>query len=131
MADNRPRSEEDTQAIMNRRRFLIKSTLAGAVLSGSLSGCKPESTAESEPEPEACLSIILPTATQPKPCLEVESQPADEKPVRPTPKICLSRVPVKPKPPIPTTVPVDTPPPELLRPCLSIRIPPRAPGQTP
>jgi len=105
MANNRPRSEEDTEAIMNRRKFLIESTLVGAGLSAALAGCK----SESESEPKVCLSINVPVTTQPKPCLEVDSQPADDE-VKPIgPQVCLS---------------IDTPPeppplPRRLGPCLS------------
>ena len=93
--------DEDTEAILDRRRFLIESTLAGAGLGAVLAGCDNRS------EPHACLSI------EPQPCLEVEppeSQPClsieigqpTTQPKPPGPEVCL-KVEVKPpfKPPRP------------------------------
>ncbi len=86
------RHDEDTQAILNRRRFLIESTLAGAGLGALAAGCGKE-----EPQkPQICLSVAVPpeppkkpgTATPPQPCLDVAPPP---KPTTATaPRPCLS-----------------------------------------
>ena len=128
------RHDEDTEAILARRRFLIRSALAGAGLGAVLAGC------ESKPEavPRPCLSVAVPpptsntdaqpkTSTEPKPgtatkpevCLKIAPP---EKPPEPAPKtvtepqICLS---------VPAPQPCLTPAPPKeepgARPCLSIR----------
>ena len=88
-----PTHDDDTQAILRRRRFLIQSALAGAGLGALLTGCRPE--------PHACLSVV----------------PAPPKP--PTgPKICLK--PVAPHPCLKVAPPrpcLKIAP----KPCLSIR----------
>ena len=66
--------DEDTEAILSRRRFLIASTLAGAGMGGALSGCRPQ-----PPEPKVCLKPSPPDTpqtggkdSQPQPCLSVK-----------------------------------------------------------
>ena len=64
-------SDEDTEAILSRRRFLIESTLAGAGIGALATGCRPQVCLEVTPDPE------------PRVCLEVESDPNAE------PQVCL------------------------------------------
>ena len=141
MANNRPRRDEDTEAILNRRRFLIESALAGAGLGAVLSGC------EDETAPRACLSVAPPPKTclqpppesrpclkikpEPRQCLDVIPDPPTRKPTEP--QVCLSVeisrpktqpaasqpagcLKVEVKPPKPPPRPCLRP-----RPCLSIR----------
>jgi hypothetical protein len=96
------KKSEDSEAILNRRKFLIQAALAGAVLTG----CKREA-------PQACLTPAPPAANPSKagPCLDIVAPkpqvclqtnvPVQTNP--PTPKVCLSIV--APKPPTPPTPP--------------------------
>jgi len=60
--------EEDTEAILSRRRFLISSTLAGAGIGAALSGCRTE-----PPEPKVCLTPLPPKQPpEPKACLSIK-----------------------------------------------------------
>ena len=94
MAKQTPR-DDDTEAILRRRRFLIQSALAGAGIGALLAGCAPK----------PCLTVLQPPAEPtPRPCLAVVPPP---QPSKPGP--CLKVVPPK-KPPRPG-------------PCLSIRRP--------
>jgi len=90
-----PRHDEDTQAILDRRRFLIESTLAGAGLGALAAGCDTE-------KPRPCLSI----AKEPQPCLSVIKEPPKKPDTATPPQPCLS------------------PPPEP-RPCLEVPAPPK------
>jgi hypothetical protein len=104
--------DEDTQAILARRRFLIESALAGG-LGALAAGCEKE-------EPSPCLKVGTPRV-----CLKV---PPPEPPKKPdtatTPQPCLSP-PVEPRPCLEVA-----PPPkkdakgtgEGPRVCLSVRI---------
>jgi len=107
------RHDEDTEAILRRRRFLIESAIAGLSAGALAAGCKEE------PEPKVCLSIrefpdepptkneakpqmclkIAPPKDSPKarPCLDVApvpapclSLPAKETPPKHRPQACLS-----------------------------------------
>jgi hypothetical protein len=118
MANNRPRNDEDTEAILNRRRFLIESTLAGAGIGAVLSGCEAQPCLKIKPEPRQCLDVPpdRPTSkpTEPQVCLSVEISPLKvHPPASSQPAACLK---VEVKPPKP-------PPGPCLRPgpCLSIR----------
>lgn len=106
----RARRDEDAEAILSRRRFLIESAVAGAGLGALAAGCAEEERAR------PCLSVMvkeLPkpgTATSPQPCLEVAPpQPCLD--VAPPPEACLSVAP----PPEPKEG--QGPPPQ---PCLSL-----------
>lgn len=105
---------EDTQAILDRRRFLIESTLAGTGIGLAASGCRPQACLSVEPDsgprrsppPEENLSG---TEDQPQVCLEVEPPDPPPSAGEPVPDICLS-------------VQWDPPPPEHgFEPCLSPR----------
>ncbi len=79
---------DDTEAILARRRFLVQSTLAGlGVGVVAVTGCAPKPCLTlvpdaclkpPPPDPEVCLK---PAPPDPKPCL---------KPKPPEPKPCLS-----------------------------------------
>ena len=117
----------DTEAILDRRRFLIESTLAGAGLGAVLAGCDNSSGPHAclsiepqrrpkpkPPESQPCLSVEIgrPTTQRNPPgpgaCLKVEVKPPRDVPHRPDPGPCLSpepewrrslpRRPPKPKP---------------------------------
>ncbi|HUT34348.1 MAG TPA: hypothetical protein VNE39_12755 [Planctomycetota bacterium] len=120
MSEKRKQRDEDAQAILDRRRFLIESTLAGATLGALAAGCdtdpqacltpprppKPKTAGEPPPPPkpttsatpQPCLEVAPPpkpkTGTAPQPCL---SMPAPKVCVRmaPKPKVCLSLEEVK------------------------------------
>lgn len=113
--------EEDRQAILRRRRFLIQSALTGAGLGALLAGCEPD-------EPKPCLSIRRPpkSTADPKPCLEVAPpEPATKTGTKlmtgTEPEVCLS-VPAPFKPTTQAKVCLKIAPPEKLKPkeCLSI-----------
>jgi hypothetical protein len=57
---NPRRCDEDAEAILGRRRFLIQSALVGAGLAGLGAGCQPFA--------RPCLTL----PPEPKPCLKVE-----------------------------------------------------------
>jgi len=95
--DRQGQPDEDTEAILSRRRFLISSTLAGAGLGGAMSGCGPYS--------RPCLTLPRkpppPQPPGPKPCLKVPAPPEPEPP-KPEPKVCLKvPAPAEPEPPKP------------------------------
>jgi len=96
---------EDTRAILDRRRFLIESTLASTGIGVVASGCQPLACLSVEPEPGPCLSPPpeedLPGPTdEPQVCLEV-APPEPPPPLgEPVPDICLS-VEMEPPPPEP------------------------------
>ena len=128
MANNRPRSDEDTEAILNRRRFLIESTMAGAGIGAVLSGCEAQPGPEAKPpESRPCLKI----KPEPRQCLDVPPDPPTSKPTEP--QVCLSVEISQPKTPPAASQPaaclkVEVKPPKppprpclRLRPCLSIR----------
>jgi len=74
------RPEEDTEAILGRRRFLIASALAGAGIGIALSGC-PMTCLSYAPNPRPCLEVAPPEPEpEPQVCLEVEP---------PEPQVCL------------------------------------------
>ncbi|MBC8874166.1 MAG: hypothetical protein H8E44_32405 [Planctomycetes bacterium] len=121
-SDDPKRREEDTEAILHRRRFLIQSTLASAGLGAVVSGCQPQACLSAapdpclsvapEPEPQPCLDVGPP---EPQPCLEVE-------PPRPQP--CLSEPPApepRPEPCLKVVEPPQPPPKPEPTVCLSIR----------
>ena len=112
--DDPNRREEDTEAILHRRRFLIQSTLASAGLGAVVSGCQPQVclSVAPPPEPQPCLDVEPP---EPQPCLEVE-------PPRPQP--CLSEPPApepRPEPCLKVVEPPQPPPKPEPTVCLSIR----------
>jgi hypothetical protein len=59
--DRGARRDEDTEAILRRRKFLIQSALAGAGLGALLAGC--------EAEPKVCLEVT-PDGPNPNICLQ-------------------------------------------------------------
>ena len=69
--------DEDTEAILSRRRFLIFSTLAGAGIGPAMSGCQRE-----PPKPKVCLKV---PSREPEP-----PPPKDVLPPGPGPKVCVS-----------------------------------------
>ena len=75
--------DEDTEAILSRRRFLISSTLAGAGLGAALSGCRPE-----PPQPKVCLTTPRPEPPYARPDQRVPP-PEKPPPVEPKPQPCL------------------------------------------
>ncbi|MBM4042246.1 MAG: hypothetical protein FJ290_27450 [Planctomycetes bacterium] len=83
------RKDEDADAILNRRRFLIESTLAGAGLGALAAGC--------EKEPQPCLKVAPP---KPSPCLKLPAPDTATPPVKPKtavePQPCLQPLPPKP-----------------------------------
>ena len=108
------RPDEDTQAILNRRRFLIASALAGAGLGAAATGC------DRDAQPDICLKVaprprLTPkppakpgtadrpepkpaTAVEPRPCLEPVPPDRGHKPGT-RPEVCLSvEIPPAPKP---------------------------------
>ena len=103
------RPDEDTEAILNRRRFLIASALAGAGL-GAVAGC----------DPEPCLKVGPPPR---KAGSKPSTRPAERKPKtpdQPEPKPCLT-----PELPKPKTAAQPKPKPGTApRPCLSVIRPP-------
>ena len=90
------RPEEDREAILSRRKFLIESALASAGITLGVAGCGPSK--ETTPEvclrvaPQKCLKMAPPRApdggmpqvclSRPRPCLSVA-------PKKPSGKICL------------------------------------------
>ena len=133
--DDQPPQDEDTRAILHRRRFLIESALAGIGAGAVLIGCDKKPAGS----PKPCLSVKAPPQTQPKPqvCLEVEPRPclsvapspATKPATRPEPQVCLS--PPVPPPPTPCLKIVPPQPclsPPAPKPCLKI-IPP-GPGSS-
>lgn len=121
---NDERHEHDTDAILRRRRFLIKSALTGAGLGALLTGC--------EPEAKPCLSVIDPKHVKPK----TDAQPClTPKPPEPKPRtddradVCLSLRPYKP-PSKAAPEPCLSPPIEP-RPCLKFVPPTRPPEARP
>ena len=112
--DRDERPDQDTRAILDRRRFLIASAMAGAGLGAVVAGCSCE--------PQVCLTVVEP---RPKPGSKPATGP-------PEPKPCLSPLPPKPKtagqpkpdtraraclsPPFP-----DPKPRTAAKPCLSVR----------
>ncbi len=98
--------DEDTQAILDRRRFLIESTLAGAGIGIAAAGCRPQACLSVEPEPGPCLSPppedAVPGPTdEPEVCLEVVPPEPPPPTGEPEPDICLSVVEIEPPPPEP------------------------------
>ena len=93
-----PQKNDDTEAILERRRFLIRSTLAGLGVAAAtaVSGCdRPEKCLKvkppdpkpkppkDEPEPKVCLKTVKPgpPEPEPKPCLSIEApEPPKDKP---------------------------------------------------
>jgi len=121
-----PLRNEDTEAILRRRRFLIESALAGLGVGALAAGCKEE------PEPKVCLTALPPEpppkkGTGPQVCLrpapppkgDTKAQPCLE--VAPTPAPCLS-VPANPQPCLEVMPPKEAPPKERPQACLSIDI---------
>lgn len=100
-----PLHNDDTEAILERRRFLIRSTLAGLGVAAAttVSGCG-ESKPKAKGEPEPCLKVMAPNdKPEPKPCLSVtKPKPPDATAephiVRPEAEICLSIMPDPPDP---------------------------------
>ena len=95
--DSDGRTDEDTEAILNRRRFLIQSTLASAGVGAVMSGCKAEpepgiclsvDPPEPEPEPEVCLDVA-PPEPEPEPQVSQDVEPPEPEP-DPEPTICLT-----------------------------------------
>jgi hypothetical protein len=92
------RREEDREAILSRRKFLIESALAsaGITLGVGVAGCGPS---KKETAPQVCLSVA-PVEPRPTECLKVAPPPPPDagapasQPVRPTvclqPRPCLS-----------------------------------------
>jgi hypothetical protein len=82
-------NREDTEAILDRRKFLIQAALAGAGAGAVLSGCKPE-------EPQPCLTPAPPKPPTnppppaPGPCLEVAAPATNPVPLPPKVQVCLS-----------------------------------------
>jgi hypothetical protein len=80
---------EDTEAILNRRKFLIQAALTGAGMGAVIAGCK----AEEEEKPKICLQVLAPTnppatnlpSSQPQECLKISN-----------PQICLKIAPPQP-----------------------------------
>lgn len=106
MADSdnsKKRPDEDTQAILDRRRFLIQSTLATAGIVAGAGGCRPEPEVcltPAPPEPQVCLSVAAP-----EPCLDVSEPQEPPMPPdgsggnQPEPETCLDvSVPQHPEP---------------------------------
>ncbi len=91
--DPTPKHNDDTKAILARRRFLIQSTLAGlgVAATAAVTGCdEPKPCLKVKPEPKACLKEVPPQKKEedPQPCLE----PPKRK-VEPVPDICLKPLP--------------------------------------
>jgi hypothetical protein len=137
--EDKPRQhvDEDTEAILSRRRFLIQSTLATAGLGVAASGCKPEACLEPQVcltpapppdvQPQVCLDVVEP---EPQVCLEEEPEPQVCLSVEPEPQVCLDvELPVpepqvclseEPLPDVCLSVPAPAPDPPPADPCLSI-----------
>lgn len=124
-------AQEDTDAILSRRRFLIQSGLAGAGLAvtGCDKGGKPDKAAGTDPmgkghKPGICLKIAAPKpdAAVSQTCLSVAIMKPD-KPPSPRPCLGLTRTPPK----RPQMDPGKTPmkPPRKAMVCLTQPRPPR------
>jgi len=74
------RLEEDTAAILSRRRFLIQSTLAGTGIGAGLS---PAAAAPRGPGAMPCLSTVDRPGPAPKPCFSPPPPPPPRPPVPP------------------------------------------------
>jgi len=84
--------DEDTEAILSRRRFLISSTLAGAGLGATLSGCRRQPQ-----EPKVCLTLDRPKPPYARP--DQQAPPTEKpQPAQAKPQPCLE-VPPPDKPP--------------------------------
>ena len=91
--------DEDTEAILSRRRFLISSTLAGVGIGTALSGCErfarpclqlapppqPPQPPKPEPGPKAEPPQPPKPEPEPAPCLKLPAPPEPEPPPRPKP----------------------------------------------
>jgi hypothetical protein len=78
---------EDTEVILNRRKFLVQAALTGAGLGTVLAGCK-------KPEPQVCLEFVEPTNSPPPRICLAPVPPTNP----PPPRVCLSvAAPPKPK----------------------------------
>lgn len=111
MAEKTPR-DDDTEAILRRRRFLIQSALVGAGMGALLAGCEPEVCLT----PQVCLKVAPPPSTKEgaKPATQAEPQVCLELPAPKTNKgaqVCLKLAPPERKP--------------EPKPCLSEARPPR------
>ncbi len=82
MSEEERRRDEDAEAILNRRRFLIGSALAGAGIGAAAVGCDHWRHHGPPPPPKACL-----TPPPPKVCLTIVPP---KKCVVPPPKVCLT-----------------------------------------
>ena len=78
--DRQRQGDEDTEAILSRRRFLIFSTLAGAGVGAALSGCRPE-----PPQPKACFTSSTWQGPGPPPELRSSQEVRPPKPPEPKP----------------------------------------------
>ncbi len=85
-------SDEDTQAILSRRSFLIETTLVNAGLGVGLGACRPQN------RPHVCLKVASPREDTTSPTSDTIAPPKDAGPkprvclriIRHRPKICLS-----------------------------------------
>ncbi|HUT34349.1 MAG TPA: hypothetical protein VNE39_12760 [Planctomycetota bacterium] len=80
MGEHDPRRhDEDTRAILDRRRFLIKSTLVGAGLGAAAAGCDLLGPRACLAPPQPCLSVAPPPqpclSPPPRPCLSIRREP--------------------------------------------------------
>ncbi len=109
---NADSAQEDTDAILSRRRFLIQSGLAGAgiAVGGCEKGGKTDKASgaggmDKPPKPGICLKVRAPQrdAAVSRPCLSVPERPPMEPGMKPAmapdmkPRVCLKvRMPRKP-----------------------------------